>query len=204
MAKYILSIIYNPSYKYNLLFSVWICINNCRPLLILNPWYCHHYEYIWIPLRYRKIIICGFNTWHRTLYIIFYATAAQVISVGLLGLAIFLIYAVLSFAFLHNFFNPYDMDYNLFCNTLIQCSVTVIREGLLDTLGAVSRLFNVCFKSCDFSFNCHIILLFCHCRHFLFDMLVKVTIHLLQFIGPELFLMLHSSLLWLHWAWILW
>ena len=66
----------------------------------------------------------------------------QLISVGLLGLAILLIYAVLSFAFLHNFFNPYDMDYNLFCNTLIQCYVTIIREGLLNTLGAVSRLFS--------------------------------------------------------------
>ena len=63
-------------------------------------------------------------------------------SVGLLGLAVFLIYAVLSFAFFHNFFNPYDMDYNLFCNTLIQCYVTVIREGLLNTIGTVSSLFN--------------------------------------------------------------
>ena len=77
----------------------------------------------------------------NTLYYLL-CTGKQLRSVGLLGLAVFLIYAVVSFAFLHNFFNPYDMDYNLFCNTLIQCYVTVIREGLLNTLGAVSRLFN--------------------------------------------------------------
>ncbi len=66
-----------------------------------------------------------------------FVTALQLIVVGLLALAVLLIYAVISFAILHNFFDP-END-NLFCETLWQCFVTVTREGLLDTLGAVSR-----------------------------------------------------------------
>ena len=144
-----------------------------------------------------------------TQYTVYYllCIGTQLMSVGLLGLAVFLIYAVLSFAFLHDFFNPYDMDYNLFCNTLIQCYVTLMREGLLNTIGIVSSIFNshMMFALSHVTLALTVTLsCYFYCRNFLFDMLVKVTIHLLQFIGPELFLMLHSSLLWLHWAWILW
>ena len=64
-----------------------------------------------------------------------YYTALQLIVVGLLALAVLLIYAVISFAILHNFYDPNE---NLFCDTLWQCFVSVTREGLLDTLGAVS------------------------------------------------------------------
>ena len=46
------------------------------------------------------------------------------------------IYAVISFVFLHEFF---DVNDGLFCRTLGECVVTVIREGLLDTLGAVRQ-----------------------------------------------------------------
>ena len=60
----------------------------------------------------------------------------QLISVGLLVLAVLLMYAVISFVFLHNF---YDRNADLYCNTLLECYITVIRVGLLDTLGAVSR-----------------------------------------------------------------
>ena len=112
---------------------------------------------------------CVYNliqvTEHRTLYIfMFYIIVVQLIYVGLFGLAVLLIYAVLSFAFFHNFFKPYDMDYNLFCNTSIQCYVTVIREGLLDSLGAVSRLFNshvmFALSHVTFRVDCYMILLF--------------------------------------------
>ena len=66
-----------------------------------------------------------------------YFLGKELIFVGLLILSIVLIYAVFSFAFMTNFFNPDD---NLYCNTLWECYVTVIREGLLDTFGAVSIL----------------------------------------------------------------
>ena len=62
--------------------------------------------------------------------------AIQLISVILLGLAVLFIYAVFSFVFLHKF---YDRNADLYCNTLLECYITIIRVGLLDTLGAVSN-----------------------------------------------------------------
>ena len=62
----------------------------------------------------------------------------ELIFVGLLILSIVLIYAVLSFAFMYNFFNPDD---NLYCDTLWECYVTVMREGLLGTFRTVSILY---------------------------------------------------------------
>ena len=48
------------------------------------------------------------------------------------------VYAVFAFAFMSGFF---DLSENLYCRTLLECFITVTREGLLDTLGAVSNAY---------------------------------------------------------------
>ena len=65
-----------------------------------------------------------------------YPVASQLLSVFALIFVIMYIYAVISFVTLHKFF---DVNDGLFCRTLGECVVTVIREGLLDTLGAVRQ-----------------------------------------------------------------
>ena len=62
-------------------------------------------------------------------------TAKQLIYVALIGLAVILIFAVIAFAFLHDYM---DDNENLFCSTLFECFITVSREGLLNTIGIVS------------------------------------------------------------------
>ena len=62
--------------------------------------------------------------------------AVQIISVALLGLSILFIFAVVSFIFWHNYFD----NENRFCRTMLECYVSVIRDGLLDTLGVVRML----------------------------------------------------------------
>ena len=61
------------------------------------------------------------------------SVAVQLISVALLGLSILFIFAVFSFILWHNYFN----NVHRFCETMVECYVSVIREGLLDTLGIV-------------------------------------------------------------------
>ena len=46
------------------------------------------------------------------------------------------IFSVMSFAFLYNNFYQTD-DGDLYCDTLLQCFVTVVRYGLIDNLGLV-------------------------------------------------------------------
>ena len=56
----------------------------------------------------------------------------------LLGLAVLLVYAVITFFVLSDYFDPGPNDGSYtYCSSLIECYVTVIREGLLDTLGSV-------------------------------------------------------------------
>ena len=64
--------------------------------------------------------------------------AAQLVSVALLGMGILLIFSVISFVFLHNFFD----NQTVFCRSMFECYVSVIREGLLDTIGTV-RIFHL-------------------------------------------------------------
>ena len=56
----------------------------------------------------------------------------------ILGLALILIYAVVSFLVLSEFF-PIKDDEGIFryCSSLIECYMSVLREGLLDTFGGV-------------------------------------------------------------------
>ena len=56
--------------------------------------------------------------------------------VSLLGAIVLFIYAVLSFAFLYDRFY-HSGNVSLYCDTLLQCFVTVVRFGLLDNLGQV-------------------------------------------------------------------
>ena len=56
--------------------------------------------------------------------------------VAALGAVVLYIYAVISFAFLHESVN--DLGENkLYCDTLSQCLISVIRWGLIDNLGHV-------------------------------------------------------------------
>ena len=62
---------------------------------------------------------------------IFHATGVSIFFVILLILSIILIYAAISFAFISTFFES-----DQFCQTLFECTITVMRGGLVD--GAVS------------------------------------------------------------------
>ena len=57
---------------------------------------------------------------------------------GILGLIVLFIYAVLSFATLHNKFVADNDDGPLYCDTLTQCMYSVLRYGLIDNIGLVN------------------------------------------------------------------
>lgn len=57
--------------------------------------------------------------------------------VAALGGVVLYTYAVITFAFLHESANTEEED-NLYCETLGQCFITVVRWGLIDNLGLVS------------------------------------------------------------------
>ena len=62
---------------------------------------------------------------------------------GTLGLVVLYIYSVGTFALLPNEFHEPDPEQPgesvRFCRSLIQCFITVLEYGLLDTLGLVSN-----------------------------------------------------------------
>ena len=66
---------------------------------------------------------------------------------GALGLVVLYIYSVGTFAFLRNEFDEPDPEEDgdnvRFCQSLVQCFISVLEYGLLDTLGLVS----VCISS---------------------------------------------------------
>lgn len=57
--------------------------------------------------------------------------------VAILFVVMLYIYSVVSFAFLHESLLMPDAEANLFCETLFQCLITVIRYGLMDNPGLV-------------------------------------------------------------------
>lgn len=72
---------------------------------------------------------------------IHYTVGRSLLYVGALGLVVMYIYSVGVFAFLPNEFHdpdPEGGDNVLFCRSLLQCFISVLEYGLLDTLGAVS------------------------------------------------------------------
>ena len=62
--------------------------------------------------------------------------AVQLIYVAIIGEVLILIFSVIAFAFLHDYF---ENENQLFCSTLWECFVTVTRDGWLSTIGTVSK-----------------------------------------------------------------
>ena len=60
--------------------------------------------------------------------------AGQMLSVILLGLVVLLFYAIIAFVWLSEFFNPDDDGTYAYCSSLIECYISVIREGLLGSV----------------------------------------------------------------------
>ena len=73
--------------------------------------------------------------------IISFNTGRSLLWVGALGLVILYIYSVGTFAFLPNEFHEPDPEEDgdnvRFCQSLVQCFISVLEYGLLDTLGLV-------------------------------------------------------------------
>ena len=63
----------------------------------------------------------------------------ELLWVAFLGGIVLYIYAVISFAFLHESVND-EGRYALYCDTLGQCFMSVIRWGLIGNLGLVCLL----------------------------------------------------------------
>lgn len=63
------------------------------------------------------------------------AAGKSLLWVAVLGFIVFYLYALISFAMLRSSFDP---DKNLYCATLWQCTVTVIRYGLVGDIFDVS------------------------------------------------------------------
>lgn len=64
-------------------------------------------------------------------------TGIALLWVAGLGGVVLYIYAVISFAFLHESFNTQD----LYCDSLGECFISVVRFGLIDNLGLVGGLY---------------------------------------------------------------
>jgi len=74
--------------------------------------------------------------------------------VAILGLVVLYIYSVVSFAFLHeSFLMPDNDDANLFCNTLFECLISVLRYGLIDNLGLVHQFDSCCMVYINFHYK---------------------------------------------------
>ena len=71
------------------------------------------------------------------LFIFLVIIGSSLLWVAALGVIVLYIYAVVSFAFLHEAFFITSAEVPLYCESLGQCFVSVIRYGLLDNLGLV-------------------------------------------------------------------
>ena len=73
--------------------------------------------------------------------ILFYIAGKSLLWVAALGLVVLYIYAVVSFAFLHeSFAAPDNSDATLFCSTLYECLASTIRYGLIENPGLVCKI----------------------------------------------------------------
>lgn len=74
-------------------------------------------------------------------------TGKSLLWVAALGLIVIYNYAVGTFAFMPNEFNNQDEgEVVRYCDTLFECSVTVLEYGLLDTIGVVSQMFTIMYS----------------------------------------------------------
>lgn len=79
-----------------------------------------------------SVIYATVFTWH------IYTLGKSLLWVAALGVVVLYIYAVVSFAFLHESFEkPDNDDATLFCYTLYECFVSTLRYGLIENLGLV-------------------------------------------------------------------
>ena len=68
--------------------------------------------------------------------IMFFIVGKSLLWVAVLGLVIFYLYALLAFALFRDVFNPRTQ---MFCGSLWQCTVTIIRYGLVGDYDEVSK-----------------------------------------------------------------
>lgn len=68
-------------------------------------------------------------------FLLFIVSGVSLLWVAILGLIVIYIYALIGFAALRAFFAPGEY---LYCSTLWQCTVTVIRYGLIGDMFDVS------------------------------------------------------------------
>ena len=71
----------------------------------------------------------------KGMVVVMLVSGKSLLWVAILGLIVFYIYALISFALLRSSFDP---DTELYCATLWQCTITVIRYGLVGDLFDVS------------------------------------------------------------------
>ena len=64
-------------------------------------------------------------------------TGRSLVWVGILGMVVFYLYAIISFALMRSMFNPENY---LYCDSLWQCTLTVIRYGLIGDLFEVGKV----------------------------------------------------------------
>lgn len=65
-----------------------------------------------------------------------FISGKSLVWVAILGLVLFYLYALISFAMLRSTFDP---DESLYCATLWQCTLTVIRYGLIGDIFEVKE-----------------------------------------------------------------
>lgn len=106
--------------SFSLLYRAVFLLFSIAALTISSYFYCGCILYVFLKINVLQNVLTALAR-----------SAVQLISVALLGLSILFIFAVFSFIFWHNYFD----NVHRFCETMVECYVSVIREGLLETLG---------------------------------------------------------------------
>ena len=65
----------------------------------------------------------------------FFNLGKSLLWVGVLGMVIFYLYAIVAFALFRDVFDPQQ---HLYCDSLLQCTVTMVRYGLIGDYDEVS------------------------------------------------------------------
>ena len=73
--------------------------------------------------------------WSIFMVLVLLLSGKSLLWVAVLGLVVFYLYGIIGFALMRSMFDPADY---LYCNTLWQCTITVIRYGLIGDLFEVS------------------------------------------------------------------
>ena len=101
-----------------------------------NIWHSYHVQLILTLLKSNKNIFFSWIYWKMCVqFLSFIVSGVSLLWVAILGLIVIYIYALIGFAALRAFFAPGEY---LYCSTLWQCTVTVIRYGLIGDMFDVS------------------------------------------------------------------